>query len=226
MMRGFFITGTDTNVGKTWVTAGLLHAFNEQGLRTIAMKPVASGCETIDGQLRNADAECLMKHMNTAADYQEVNPYSFEPAIAPHIAAKQAGENIDLEKIQQTAEQLARRADVILVEGVGGWAVPLNETQAVADLAVKLQLPVIMVVSIRLGCLNHALLSAQSIRASGLSILGWVANMCDSSDSVSEENIFALQQRLDCPMLAKLPLLNEFDIKKLSSYFDPERLIT
>jgi dethiobiotin synthetase len=142
------------------------------------------------------------------------------------IAAKQSGENIDLEKIQQTAEYLARRADVILVEGVGGWAVPLNDTQGVADLAVKLQLPVIMVVSIRLGCINHALLSAQSIRASGLSILGWVANMCDSSDSFSEENIFALQERLDCPMLAKLPLLDDFDIKKLSSYFDPELLIT
>lgn len=225
-MRGFFITGTDTNVGKTWVTAGLLHAFNEQGLRTIAMKPVASGCETIDGKLRNADAECLMKHMNTAADYSEVNPYSFEPAIAPHIAAKQAGENIDLEKIQQTAEHLARRADVILVEGVGGWAVPLNETQGIADLAVKLKLPVIMVVSIRLGCINHALLSAQSIRASDIPLAGWVANMCDSSDSFAEENISALQQRLDCPMLAKLPLLDDFEIKKLSSYFDPELLIT
>jgi len=225
-MRGFFITGTDTDVGKTWVTAGLLHVLNEQGLKTVAMKPVASGSKRIDGQLRNADAECLMQHMNTAAEYPEVNPYSFEPAIAPHIAATQAGENIELEKIQQIAEHLARRADVILVEGVGGWAVPLNETQGVADLAVKLQLPVIMVVRIRLGCINHALLSAQSIQASGLSIFGWVANMCNSPDSFAEENISALQQRLDCPMLARLPLLDEFDIKKLSSYFDPELLIT
>ena len=225
-MRGFFITGTDTNVGKTWVTAGLLHAFNEQGLRTIAMKPVASGCTSVDGQLRNADAECLIQHMNTPADYSEVNPYSFMPAIAPHIAAEQAGKHLELENIQQAADGLAQRADLILVEGVGGWQVPLNDTQTVADLAVILQLPVIMVVSIRLGCLNHALLTAQSIQASGLQLAGWVANMCDSSDSFSEENISALQQRLDCPMLARLPLLDDFDIKKLSSYFNPELLLT
>lgn len=225
-MRGFFITGTDTDVGKTWVTAGLLHVLNEQGLKTIAMKPVASGSKRIDGQLRNADAECLMQHMNTPADYPEVNPYSFEPAIAPHIAAKQAGENIELDKIKQTAEHLARRADVILVEGVGGWAVPLNETQGLADLSVKLQLPVIMVVRIRLGCINHALLSAQSIRKSGVPLAGWVANMCDSADLFLEENISALQQRLNCPMLARIPLLDDFDIKKLSSYFDPEFLLT
>jgi len=223
-MRGFFITGTDTDVGKTWVTAAMLHVLNQMKLKTIAMKPVASGCQRIDRQLRNADALCLMQQMNTSADYQEVNPYSFEPAIAPHIAAKQAGEVIELEKIQQAAEQLAVRADVILVEGVGGWAVPLNETEDVADLAVKLKLPIIMVVSIRLGCINHALLTAQSIRATGLPIHGWIANMCDSSDLFLEENISALQLRLNCPMLAKIPLLDEFDINKLSSCFDPEYL--
>ena len=223
-MRGFFITGTDTDVGKTWVTAALLQVLNEQGLKTVAMKPVASGCQRIDRQLRNADALCLMQHMNISADYQEVNPFSFEPAIAPHIAAKQAGEIIELDKIQQTAERLAERADVILIEGVGGWAVPLNATQAVTDLAVKLQLPIIMVVSIKLGCINHALLTEQSIRASGLPIFGWVANMCDGSDLFLDENITALQQRLECPMLAKIPLLDDFDINKLSSCFNPEQI--
>lgn len=223
-MRGFFITGTDTDVGKTWFTAGLLHAFNEQGLRTIAMKPVASGCKTIDGQLRNSDAECLMQHMSVQADYQQVNPYSFTPAIAPHIAASQAGQYIDLENIKQTAGRLAKSAEVILVEGVGGWLVPLNDTQTVADLAVTLQLPVIMVVAIRLGCLNHALLTAQSIQASGLPLAGWVANMCDVTDPVAQENIAALQQRLGSPMLAQLRSLQTFDVKKISAQIVPDFL--
>lgn len=224
-MRGFFITGTDTDVGKTWVTAGLLHALNEQGLSTVAMKPVASGCETIDGQLRNADARCLMQHMSARADYEEVNPYTFTPAIAPHIAAGQSGQHIDLEKIRQIAVRLARHADVILIEGVGGWQVPLNNTQTVADLAAMLQLPVIMVVAIKLGCLNHALLTAQSIKASGLPLAGWVANMCDGSDPVAQENIFALQQRLDTPMLANIPLLQAFDVNKIATHIDPSTLL-
>lgn len=223
-MRGFFITGTDTDVGKTWVTAGLLQAFNEQGLRTIAMKPVASGCETIDGQLRNADAECLMRQMSVKADYQQVNPYSFRPAIAPHIAAMQAGQHIDLKNIQQGAKQLANRADVLLVEGVGGWQVPLDDTQTVADLAVLLALPVIMVVSIRLGCLNHALLTEQSIQASGLLLAGWVANMCDVDNPSTQESILALQQRLDSPMLGQIPVLPVFDVKKISAQIDTDFL--
>lgn len=220
-MRGFFITGTDTDVGKTWFTAGLLQAFNEQGSRTIAMKPVASGCETIDGQLRNADAECLLQHMSEQADYHEVNPYRFAPAIAPHIAAAQVGQLIDLEMIRQTTEALARRADVILVEGVGGWLVPLNDTQTVADLATTLQLPVIMVVAIRLGCINHALLTAQAITAAGLPLAGWVANRCDASDANTEEVITALQQRLNSPLLARVPHLNAFDEKILAAHIEP-----
>jgi dethiobiotin synthetase len=224
-MRGYFITGTDTDVGKTWVTAGLLHAFNGEGLRTVAMKPVASGCETIAGQLRNADAMLLMRHMGAQADYRQVNPYTFAPAIAPHIAAAQAGQRIDLENIQQTAERLARCADLLLVEGVGGWQVPLNDTQTVADLATRLRLPVIMVVAIRLGCLNHALLTAQSIKASGLPLAGWVANMAEAADPIAQENIVALQQRLDSPMLANIPLLKDFDVKKISEHFDPSLLL-
>lgn len=225
-MRGFFITGTDTNVGKTWITAGLLRAFNEQGLRTIAMKPIASGCEIKAGELRNEDAECLQQYMTEQADYKQVNPYSFNPAIAPHIAARQSGQHIDLENIQLGAEQLATRADILLVEGVGGWQVPLNDTQTVADLAVMLQLPVIMVVSIKLGCLNHALLTAQAIQASGLALAGWVANMCDASDPVTQENIHALQQRLESPMLGQIPVLPVLDVKRISANIDADILLT
>lgn len=223
-MHGFFITGTDTDVGKTWVTAGLLQALNDKGLRTIAMKPVASGCETIDGQLRNADAQCLIQHMSETADYAQVNPYSFSPAIAPHIAAEQIGQHIDLEFIRKQAEQLESSAEVILVEGVGGWQVPLNDAQTIADLAASLRLPVIMVVAIRLGCLNHALLTAQSIKASGLSLAGWVANMCDAQDPVARENVIALQQRLACPMLAQLPILADFDARKIAIQIDTSSL--
>lgn len=219
-MHGFFITGTDTDVGKTWVTASLLQAFNEQGLSTIAMKPVASGCDIVAGELRNGDAVCLMQHMSAEAEYMEVNPYHFIPAIAPHIAAQQAGQSIDLEILLEAAQSLAKRADMLLVEGAGGWQVPLNDKQGLVDLAGCLQLPVIMVVAIRLGCLNHALLTAQSIEASGLPLAGWVANMCDDADPVMQENIFSLQQRLSAPMLAQIPLMNNLDTKRISALID------
>ncbi|WP_126452425.1 dethiobiotin synthase [Sulfuriflexus mobilis] len=219
-MRGFFITGTDTDVGKTWVTAGLLQAFNQQDLRTVAMKPVASGGEIIEGQLRNADALCLMQHMRAKADYQQVNPYCFSPAIAPHIAARQAGQRIDLELIDKQCRHLAASADVMLVEGVGGWQVPLNESETVADLVGKLRLPVIMVVAIRLGCLNHALLTAESIEARGITLAGWVANMCDEDDPVAGENISTLEQQLECPLLAKIPWQAAFDAEGIAECFD------
>ena len=223
-MRGYFVTGTDTDVGKTWVTAGLLHAFNARGQRTIAMKPVASGCDTIDKQLRNADALCLMQHMSEPAEYDEVNPYAFIPAVAPHIVAARVNQAIELESILQTAKHLANRADVILVEGVGGWQVPLNRMQTVADLAVELQLPLIMVVAIKLGCLNHALLTAESIKVRGLPLAGRVANMCYDFDPVTKENIAALQDRLASPLLAEIPCLQAFDVNTIAAHMIPDQL--
>lgn len=219
-MHGFFITGTDTDVGKTWVTAGLLQVFNQQNLRTVAMKPVASGGEIIEGQLRHADALCLMQHMRAKADYPQVNPYCFSPAIAPHIAARQVDRRIDLDVINKQCRLLAASADVILVEGVGGWQVPLNESETVADLADKLCLPVIMVVAIRLGCLNHALLTAESIQAKGIALAGWVANMYDDHDPFAGENISTLERRLACPLLAKIPLQAAFDAEAIAGCFD------
>jgi len=210
-MNGFFITGTDTGVGKTWTSMGLLEVFNQQALTTIAMKPVASGCDATAEGLRNEDADLLMKVMSAEASYDEVNPYAYAPAIAPHLAAEQVGETIDIDNIIQQAKQLSTRADRIVIEGAGGWLVPLNDDKTFADLAVALELPVILVVAIRLGCINHALLSVESIQCSGLPIAGWVANTglpeCESCGD-TQANINTLSARLSAPLLGTLPKLN------------------
>ena len=164
-----FVTGTDTGVGKTLVASGLLHGLTRRGLRTAGMKPVATGCVRTAEGLRNDDALCLARNASTTADYAEINPYAFEPAIAPHLAATAAGVRMDLDRIAHAFNGLARRADRIVVEGVGGWRVPINDRDDVADLAVRLGLPVVLVVGVRLGCLNHARLTAAAIAQSGSS---------------------------------------------------------
>ena len=173
---GYFITGTDTGIGKTVVTLGLMRWLQDRGRRVAAMKPVASGCERTPQGLRNEDALQLQQQASMPLDYDVVNPYAFEPPIAPHIAASQAGVQIELDIIRQGVRLLAEHADLVCVEGVGGWLVPLNGEESVADLAVSLGLGVVLVVGMRLGCLNHALLTAQAIQASGASLAGWVAN--------------------------------------------------
>ena len=210
-MNGFFVTGTDTGVGKTWASMGLLELFNQQALTTIAMKPVASGCEVTAEGLRNEDADLLMKVMGAKASYDDVNPYAYAPAIAPHLAARQVGETINIDRIIQQAEQLSTRADRIVIEGAGGWLVPLNDDKTFADLAVALKLPVILVVAIRLGCINHALLSVESIQRSGLLLAGWVANtgLADSEGCGDiQANIESLSARLSAPLLGTLPKLD------------------
>jgi dethiobiotin synthetase len=162
-VRGVVVTGTDTGVGKTLVAAGLLHGLARRGLRVAGMKPVATGCERTAAGLRNDDALCLGRHASVDAAYEEINPYAFEPAIAPHVAAAEAGVRIDLARIAACCARLSRGADRVVVEGVGGWRVPLNEREDVGDLARLLGLPVLLVVGVRLGCLNHARLSADAI---------------------------------------------------------------
>jgi dethiobiotin synthetase len=203
--RGVFVTGTDTGVGKTLVAAALLHALARRGLRAVGMKPIASGCaRTADG-LRNADALCLARHANVAADYAQINVYAFEPAIAPHLAAAAAGVAMTLAPIQRAYAALAQRADRIVVEGVGGWRVPVNAREDVADLARALGLPVLLVVGVRLGCLNHARLSADAIAQTGLPWAGWVASCVDPQVECLEENLQALETLLPGPRLATLP---------------------
>lgn len=205
--RGYFVTGTDTGVGKTVVTLGLMRGLQARGLRVVAMKPVASGCRRTAQGLRNDDALQLQRQGSLPLDYGDVNPYAFEPAIAPHLAAAEAGVRIDPETIRKGFERLAGQADRVCVEGVGGWLVPLNETHTVADLAGVLGLGVILVVGIRLGCLNHALLTAQAIRAAGLGLAGWVANLPSPGSERIGENIAALEERLAAPRLGTVPYL-------------------
>ena len=205
MAKGFFITGTDTEVGKSWCSAGIMVKLKQQGHSVVGMKPIASGCnETLDG-LRNEDALLLQQIASIDTDYALVNPYSFKPAIAPHIAAAQSGVTIKLGKIVERYIQLKAMADVVIVEGVGGWQVPLNDHESVADLAVALKLPVILVVGMRLGCINHALLSAESIRSAGCGLTGWIANCVDADMAETEQNIASIAQRIEEPLLGVVP---------------------
>ena len=197
MSQGFFVTGTDTGVGKTLVVCALLHAFASAGKSTIGMKPVAAGSE--NG--RWADVDALAGASTVLAPAKLVNPYAFEPAIAPHIAAELAGARIEIETIARAYADLCRRAEIVVVEGVGGFLVPLNERDTAADLARRLALPVVLVVGMRLGCLNHALLTRAQIAACGLRCAGWVANCIAPDMPRIEENMRALNQRLDCPLI-------------------------
>jgi len=207
--RGYFITGTDTGVGKTTVTLGLMQALQQQGCSVAAMKPVAAGCElTVDGW-RHADALQLQQQSSVELDYELINPYAFEPAIAPHIAAEQAGITIEINKIVNKYKEIEIISDCVLVEGAGGWQVPLNADETLADLARLMGLDVIMVVAIRLGCLNHALLTADAIAAAGCTLAGWVANQLPSPPENAQENIKSLKSRISSPLLGVLPFMKE-----------------
>ena len=216
MGQGYFVTGTDTGVGKTTVSCALLRAFAAQGKKVVGMKPVVAGSE--NGRWH--DVEQLIAASNINAARAHINPYAFDPPVAPNIAAQQAGIDIDLSVIQRAYQALSNQADVVIVEGAGGFLVPLNAQQTGADLARALNLPVILVVGMRLGCLNHALLSAQAILATGLPLAGWVANGIDPQMMVLEENIATLERRLDGPLLGKVPFDLEMDIQKSARLLD------
>ena len=202
--RGLFVTGTDTGVGKTLVACGLLRAHAARGMRVIGMKPVAAGALPEGGALVNEDVRALRLAGNVAAPDALVNPYCFEPAIAPHIAAQQAGVAIDLARLTNAFAALAARCDRVIVEGAGGFRVPLGPSWDTSDLARALDLPVVLVVGMRLGCINHALLSADAVRAAGLTLAGWVANHVDPALACADENVAALGERLRAPMLARV----------------------
>jgi len=219
-MKGVFITGTDTEVGKTLCAAGVLVAYQQQGLSTVAMKPVASGCEQTSEGLRNEDALLMMKHMQAEATYDEVNPYAFAPPMAPHLAAAKKNIIINTDTLVGQAQELASRADRIVVEGAGGWLAPLNEHQSFADLAAQLGLPVVLVVGIRLGCLNHALLTYENIRQRNVPLAGWIANtgLPNAENCLDvEENIASLTARISVPLLGKIPFLKDQNIATIAS---------
>jgi dethiobiotin synthetase len=219
---GYFVTGTDTGVGKTMVTLGLMRRLQDRGHRVVAMKPVASGCRRTVQGLRNADALLLQRQASLPLDYHDVNPYAFEPAIAPHLAAAEAGVRIEVEAIRRRFERLAAQADRVCVEGIGGWLVPLNEAQTAADLAAKLGLGIILVVGIRLGCLNHALLTQAAIVSAGLRLAGWVANQPSPGYERAGENITALRSRMPAPLLGTVPFLPGCSAADVAACLDPD----
>jgi dethiobiotin synthetase len=219
----YFVTGTDTGVGKTLVSCALLHAFAARGLRAIGMKPVAAGCDE-NGQ--NEDVEQLRAASNVAVQREEMNPYLFHAAAAPHLAAQSAGIRIGIPRILSAFNALASKADMIVVEGAGGFKVPLNENEDSAELAVKLALPVIMVVGLRLGCLNHALLTREAIESRGLAFAGWVANAAGAQMPAQEENIDALKKRLDAPLLGSIPHQDKPDARFTVTQLNMELLKT
>ncbi len=203
-MSGFFITGTDTGVGKTFVATVLIRSLVRKGWHVAAMKPVAAGAETTIAGLRNDDAVLLARAANVVAPYQTINPYCFAAPVSPHIAAKEAGIVIDIAAIRREFDALVNGADCVIVEGAGGWLAPIGPTETMADIAIALRLPVILVVGLRLGCLNHALLTAQAVRASGLRLAHWVGNEIDPGFARRAENIATLSAQLGAP-LAVLP---------------------
>lgn len=198
----WFVTGTDTEVGKTFSTCALLYALQARGIAAIGMKPVAAGT---DSEGKNDDVESLVAASSVKAPRELVNPYLFSPPIAPHIAAHEAGRHIDIGHIVATFNALRPLADCVLVEGVGGFCVPLDETSDTADMARALGLPAILIVGMRLGCINHALLTQQAIRQAGLPLAGWIANRIDPAMSRFEENLEALKTRMQAPLLGIIP---------------------
>lgn len=218
----FFVTGTDTGVGKTTVSAALLQAAKARGMRTLAIKPVASGCEETPEGLRNPDALILQQAMTEALPYEQVNPVALEPAIAPHVAAGHAGRSLSAQRLAGYCRALQTRpADLLLIEGAGGWRVPLNERETFAAVPRMLGTPVLLVVALRLGCINHALLTAAAIRADGLALAGWIGNRPDPVAMANEaETLAYLQGHLPAPCLGVLPALAGADAEALSAFLD------
>ncbi|MFL0797600.1 MAG: dethiobiotin synthase [Cellvibrionaceae bacterium] len=213
MSKSFFIAGTDTDVGKTFVAAALLNAAKQKKLSTLGLKPVAAGCEKTDEGLRNGDALSLMTESTVKASYDVVNPIAFEEPIAPHIAAAKEGRRMQSGRLEGfiRGAMMSNKADFTLVEGAGGWRVPISERETLAEVTKHLKLPVILVVGMRLGCLNHALLTAEAIQRDGLPLVGWVANHIDPDMSCPEENFQTLQRMIPAPCLGAIPALSEHD---------------
>lgn len=217
---GIFITGTDTGVGKTRIAAALCAALVQRGIRVAVMKPVACGCDPGRDGLRNADAMLLQAATNVPAAYDEINPFAYAPAIAPHLAALEAGRPIDLHVLDAAFDKLRSRGEYIIVEGAGGWLVPLDEQRYVADLPLRWQLPVLLVVGLRLGCLNHALLTTESIERRGLRLQGWIANGIDERFERRQDNVDTLRRRIGAPCLGVVPYIPVTQSGDIASHLD------
>lgn len=225
-MAAFFLTGTDTSIGKTTVACALLQAANQQGLTTLGIKPIASGCEQTDEGLRNSDALLLQQVSSLKLPYQEVNPITLLEPLSPHLAAKKAGRRLTMNQlVGYTRATLTHRPQFCVVEGAGGWRVPINDREMLSALPKELNLPVILVVGMRLGCLNHAVLTAEAIIKDGLRLVGWVANTIDPTMAAFDENLATLKQILPAPCLGVLPYDAELHIEQLANYLNLDVLL-
>ena len=207
MSNKYFISGTDTAVGKTLLTTALIKAAQAAGKTAIGLKPVAAGCEFEDGTWKNDDAIQLQAVGSTALSYEQINPVALQEFMAPHIAAAHEGKNIDAVTLCRHVDGLPT-VDLTFIEGAGGWLVPLNDSETMADIAVGLHTKVILVVGLRLGCINHTLLSIASIEQAGLQVAGWIANTIDPQMAALEENIKTLEQRIKAPLLGLIPFMH------------------
>ena len=219
-MNNFFITGTDTGVGKTWAALGLMANRQAAGLAVNGMKPVASGSERHDGKLRNADALLIQAQSSGSPAYEQVNPYAFAEPIAPHIAARRECVRIDMDRVSAAFDELDRTADLVVVEGIGGWRVPLSDELQTEDLVRRLNLSLVLVVGLRLGCINHALLSAEAIQASGLPFAGWLANSICPDYAEQRATLDYLRARIPAPMAGCIPHLDNLDAEAISAAID------
>lgn len=224
--KAIFVAGTDTDVGKTLVAAGLLQAANNQGLKTVAVKPIAAGCEQTEDGLRNADALLLQQTASLKISYEQVNPIALEPAIAPHIAAQQLGRRLDADRMAALCRGVMMQpADLVVIEGAGGWRVPLNSRQTLADLPKQLKVPVVLVIGMKLGCISHALLTVEAIVKDGLRLAGWVANRVDPDMSCYQENLDTLKGMLSAPLLGEIPMLEDTSPDKVARYLDIDPIV-
>lgn len=227
MSKSYFITGTGTDVGKTLVASGLLAAAAQQGMSTVGLKPVAAGCTMTEDGLRNDDALKLLAHTSLSVSYEQVNPVALAPPIAPHIAAAEAGRRLNADRLVGICRGvLIQRPDFAVIEGAGGWRVPLNERETFADLAKILQLPVILVVGMELGCINQAILTAEAIRHDGLGIAGWVANRVSAEMTHYEENLVALKRWIPAPLLADIPFMPSAEAEQIRDFMKLETLLS
>lgn len=225
MTVSYFVTGTDTDVGKTICCAALLQAANRQGKSTLAYKPIAAGCELTANGLRNEDALVLQKNSSLKVDYDLVNPIAFKDPIAPHIAAEIENRPISTQSITEGFNALKNiKPDILIVEGAGGWSLPLNNKQLLSEWVVEQKLPVILVVGMKLGCLNHALLTYQAIIQSGLKVSGWIANQVQPEMRFYQQNLELLTEKIDAPMIAEIPHLREPEKMELASFVQFDKL--
>jgi dethiobiotin synthetase len=226
MAKTYFVTGTDTDVGKTVVACGLLKSFANEGLTTAAVKPVAAGCDSTAEGLRNGDALALMSVVTQTLPYGQVNPIALAPAIAPHIAASQVNKRLSVARLAGFCRGVSMaKVDRVLIEGAGGWRVPLNERETLADLPKELNIPVILVVGMKLGCINHAILTIEAIRNDGCELAGWVANVVDKDMAELAANFASLQSYIPAPCLGLVPFIADITPADVAAHLEQNKLL-